>query len=157
MTTDRNAMSEAKRELITFLVGDQDFCMDIRLVREIRGWTSVTPLPHSPADVLGVMNLRGAVVPIVDLSARLGLGFCRAAERNVIIIVTIGERTIGLLVTAVSDILGVLADDVQPVPEVGSAEASAFVEGILASSNRTLRILSIDVLGTNLPDESEVV
>ena len=92
-------------ELISFRIGAQEFCVDIMAVREIRGWTPATPLPQAPSYVRGVINLRGAVLPIVDLSARLGLGDTEPSVRNVIIVVRIGTRLVGLLVDAVSEIL----------------------------------------------------
>ncbi|MCQ3971320.1 chemotaxis protein CheW, partial [Klebsiella pneumoniae] len=80
-----NAMTDP-RELIAFRIGDQEFCVDIRSVREIRGWAPATPLPQSPAYVRGVLNLRGAVLPIIDLSSRLGLGTAEPSARHVIIV-----------------------------------------------------------------------
>ena len=82
MSNDKSAVSQRKDEFLTFYVGSQEFCIDIMLVREIRSWTSVTTLPHAPVDVLGVMNLRGIIVPIVDLSARLGFGPCERRART---------------------------------------------------------------------------
>src|SRR4051794_27772643 len=110
--------SEQRFELISFRVGSQEFCVDIMDVREIRGWTLATPLPHSPDFVRGVINLRGAVLPIVDLSARLGLGITETTARSVIIVTRMGERTVGLLVDAVSDILTATQDVIQPTPDV---------------------------------------
>ena len=92
-------------ELISFRIGEQEFCLDIMAVREIRGGAATTPLPHSPDFVLGVINLRGAVLPIIDLKARLGLGKGETTERSVVIVVRIGSRLVGLLVDAVSEIL----------------------------------------------------
>lgn len=156
MNNDDVIVESGKYELITFSIGDQDFCMDIMLIREIRGWTNVTILPHSPADVLGVMNLRGAVVPIVDLSARLGLGPCKPEARNVIIIAMMGHQTVGFLVTAVSDIVGASPNEIQPMPQVGGMEPSDFVKGIIASKNRTLRVLNINSLSAAMIIETEL-
>jgi len=153
MKTETSPEKGSKRELITFSIGQQDFCMDIMLVREIRGWTKVTMLPHSPADVLGVMNLRGAVVPIVDLSARLGLGPCKPSKRDVIIIAHIGNQTVGFLVTAVSDIVGISPDEIQPMPKVGGLDENSFVQGIIASGDRTLRVLDINELAAAMAAE----
>ncbi|MET0183546.1 MAG: chemotaxis protein CheW, partial [Caulobacterales bacterium] len=105
-------------ELISFRIDSQEFCVDIMDVREIRGWTAATPLPRSPDFIRGVINLRGAVLPIVDLSARLGLGATEPSERSVIIVVRIGARLVGLLVDAVSDILQTSRSAVQPAPDV---------------------------------------
>ena len=83
----------------------QEFCIDIMSVREIRGWTPATALPHAPAYVRGVINLRGSVLPIVDLAERLGFPPTDASARQVIIVVQVGAQIVGLLVDAVSDIL----------------------------------------------------
>ena len=99
-------------------------------IREIRGWTETTPLPHAPDYVRGVINLRGVVLPVVDLKARLGLGLTDANPKDVIVVVQAGERTIGLLVDAVSDILTVTAGEIQPTPELAREADAAFIEGI---------------------------
>ena len=91
----------ARRELIAFRIADQEFCVDIMQVREIRGWTPATPLPRTPSFMKGVINLRGAVLPIVDLGARLGLATSEPSARHVIMVVNVGGRTLGLLVEAV--------------------------------------------------------
>ena len=138
-----------RRELISFRIGTQEFCVDIMAVREIRGWTSATPIPHSPNYVRGVINLRGAVLPIVDLAARLGFGVPEPSARSVIIVAHIGNRTVGLLVDAVSDILTVSDDLVQPTPDVTCDTVKAFVKGILAVDDRLISLVSLDRV---LPD-----
>jgi purine-binding chemotaxis protein CheW len=110
-----------RRELISFRIGEQEFCVDIMAVREIRGWTPATPLPQSPSFINGVINLRGAVLPIMDLAARLGFATSVTSARSVIIVVKVGERMIGLLVDAVSDILMITDDMVQVAPDVACA------------------------------------
>src|ERR1039458_2670081 len=133
-----------RRELISFRIGAQEFCVDIMAVREIRGWTSATPIPHSPNYVRGVINLRGAVLPIVDLAARLGFGVTEQTARSVIIVAHIGGRTVGLLVDAVSDILTVSDDVIQPTPDVTCDTVKAFVKGILAVDDRLISLVSLD-------------
>ncbi|PZX11354.1 purine-binding chemotaxis protein CheW [Palleronia aestuarii] len=150
MSTDEVVPPSKKREFLNFYVGGQEFCMDIMPVREICSWTNVTTLPHAPVDVLGVMNLRGAIVPIVDLSARLGLGPCERHERNVIIIAMVSGQVVGLLVTAVSDIVEVGSDEIQPMPRISCAEASDFIAGIISSREHTLRVLSTDALAASM-------
>jgi purine-binding chemotaxis protein CheW len=132
------------RELIAFRVAAQEFCVDIMSVREIRGWTPVTPLPRSPSFVRGVVNLRGAVLPIVDLAARLGFAATEPTARHVIIVTKIGHQVIGLLVDAVSDILTVTDDVLQPTPEVASEMAKAFVRGVLAVDQRMISLIALD-------------
>lgn len=131
-------------ELISFRVDDQEFCLDIMAVREIRGWTHATPLPHSPSYVRGVINLRGAVLPIIDLKARLGLGESEATARSVIIVVQIRAQLIGLLVDAVSEILATSLSSVQPTPNVSSETVAQFVRGILALDGRMVSWIALD-------------
>jgi purine-binding chemotaxis protein CheW len=134
----------AGRELISFRIGAQEFCVDIMSVREIRGWAPATPLPRAPGYVRGVINLRGAVLPIVDLSARLGLGASDPSARHVIIVTQIGARLVGLLVDAVSDILTVTDALVQPTPDVASDMARTFVQGLLALDGRMISWIDLD-------------
>ena len=133
-----------RRELISFRIGEQEFCVDIMSVREIRGWTAATPLPRTPDFVRGVINLRGAVLPIIDLSARLGLGFTEPEARHVIIVCRINNQMVGLLVDAVSDILTVTDDLIQPTPDVGCDQVRTFVKGIMAIDGRMISLISLD-------------
>ena len=130
-------------ELVAFRVAEQDFCIDIMSVREIRGWTDTTVLPHAQDYVKGVINLRGAVVPVIDLSARLGLGRLDPGPRHVIIITMIGQRLVGLLADVVSDILSVPEDTVQPVPDIASESARAFVSGVITTGERMIRQIDL--------------
>lgn len=132
------------RELISFRIGAQEFCVDIMAVREIRGWTVATALPKSPSFVRGVINLRGAVLPIVDLAARLGFDATQATDRHVIIVAQIGGQTVGLLVDAVSDILSITDDVIQPTPDVASEVAKTFVRGLLAVDGRMISLVGLD-------------
>ena len=140
-------MSDAashRRELIAFRIGQQEYCVDIMSVREIRGWTPATALPQSPTYIRGVINLRGAVLPIVDLSGRLGLGMAEPSARHVIIVAHIGTRLVGLLVDAVSDILDATDEEIQPTPDVGCETVKVFVRGILAVDGRMISVISLD-------------
>jgi purine-binding chemotaxis protein CheW len=140
-------------ELMAFRIGAQEFCVDIVSVREIRGWTPVTALPHSPIFVRGVINLRGVVLPIVDLAARLGLASVEPTSRHVIIVAQIGQQIVGLLVDAVSEILTVTDDIIQPTPDVASEMAKTFVRGVLAINERMISLIALDeVLPKTLRD-----
>lgn len=131
-------------ELIAFSIGEQEFCVDIMGVREIRGWTNTTPLPQSPNYVRGVINLRGAVLPVVDLGARLGMRPAEPTARSVIIVVRVHNQTMGLLVDAVEDILTVTEDMLQPTPDVSCEAVSKFVTGIIAYEGRMISLISLD-------------
>ena len=123
------------REFIAFCIGEQEFCVDIMSVREIRGWSPATPLPQTPDYMRGVINLRGAVLPIMDLAQRLGLQSNEPSERSVIIVVRMGERTIGLLVDAVSDILSVTQEMIQATP---GNKVKSFVRGLITVEGRMI-------------------
>jgi purine-binding chemotaxis protein CheW len=131
------------QELISFRIGTQEFCVDIMDVREIRGWTPATAIPDSPPFVRGVINLRGAVLPIMDLGARLGLGAADPTARHVIIVAQVQNQIVGLLVDAVSDILTITEDQIQPTPDVGSDFARSSVRGLLAIDGRMVSFLSL--------------
>ena len=141
---DAAAASAMERELIAFRVDAQEFCVDVRSVREIRGWTPATALPHTPGYVRGVINLRGAVLPIVDLAARLGFGAAEPSARHVIIVAQVNGQVIGLLVEAVSDILTIGEGSIQPPPEVASGRVRTFVQGLLAIEGRMVSLISLD-------------
>jgi purine-binding chemotaxis protein CheW len=132
------------RELITFRVGDQFFCVDIMAVREIRGWTPATPLPQSPVYVCGVINLRGTVLPIVDIASRLGLPPAEPTARHVIVVVWIEGRLVGLLVDAVCDIITVGEEALQPTPDVACEAVHDFVKGLLTVDDRLISLIGLD-------------
>lgn len=132
------------RELMAFRIGAQEFCVDIMAVREIRGFAPATPLPQSPGFVRGVINLRGAVLPIIDLSARLGFPPTEPTARHVIMVVHVGQQTVGLLVDAVSDILTVSSEMMQPTPDVASEMTKNFVRGVLAIDGRMISLIALD-------------
>ena len=147
----RNTMLsfDHRQELIAFRIGSQEFCVDIQSVREIRGWTPATPLPHAQKHMRGVINLRGSVLPIIDLSAQLGFGFTNPEARHVIIVVRNGDQEAGLLVDAVCDILSVTDDMLQPTPGVASDAVRSFIRGILAVDGRMIGLIGLERI---LPD-----
>ncbi|MBB4104551.1 purine-binding chemotaxis protein CheW [Rhizobium borbori] len=128
--------------------------MNIMSVREIRGWTPATAMPHSPAYVLGVINLRGAVLPIIDLSARLGMKPAEPSARHVIIVAQFKNQVAGLLVDAVSDILTVTDENIQPVPEVSSDLERQYARGIFAIDKRMICMIELDALFPDMESEA---
>lgn len=131
-------------EFVAFRLGDQDFCVDIMSVREIRGWSPATPIPHAPKFVRGVVNLRGAVLPIIDLAQRFGFPVQDPTDRHVIVVVQVGKQLTGLLVDAVSDILSADEHLIQPTPEVASSLARNFVRGVMALDGRMINIVTLE-------------
>jgi purine-binding chemotaxis protein CheW len=157
MNEKNTTTNEERRQFITFISGQQEFGANIMTIREIRGWTETTPLPHAPDFVRGVINLRGVVLPVVDLKARLGRGLTDANQKHVIIVVKSSERTIGLLVDAVSDIMTVTTSEIQPTPDLARDANSSFVDGIAVLDQRMVTLLSMEKLTASLVGENMTV
>ncbi|WP_294290761.1 chemotaxis protein CheW [uncultured Sphingomonas sp.] len=134
------------RQLITFELGDQALGVDIMAIREIRAWSPATPLPNVPSYVRGVVNLRGVVLPVLDLRARLGWGTTEPTARHVIVVVRIGEQLQGIIVDAVNDIVSVPAEQMQPLPDTGDAESARFLDGVATIDDRMILVLALDRL-----------
>jgi purine-binding chemotaxis protein CheW len=139
-----------KRELISFRTGGQEFCLDVQNVREIRGWTPATPVPHAPEFVCGVINLRGTVMPVLDLGARFGFGATDPDARHVIIVAQIEGRPVGLLVDAVCETLTISPDEMQPSPEVAGEESRRVFKGVLPIGERMVTLVDPAHLATSL-------
>ena len=134
------------REIITFEVEGQIFGIDIMAIREIRAWTPVTRLPRVPHYVAGVVNLRGTVLPVVDLAARLGWNATEASARHAIIVSQIAGQARGFIVDSVSDIVTIAGDAIQPPPANADAGVVQFLEGLVAVEDRMVMVLNLDAL-----------
>ena len=141
-------------ELLTFRVAEQEYSLDIMSVREIRGWTRTTPMPHAPDYMRGVINLRGTVLPVMDLARRLNLPTSETTDRNVIIVVKINGTLTGLLVDAVSDIVAMTEDDLQPPPELSSDPQMAVVRSLTVIDDRMIRVLDLSAIVPETTDEA---
>lgn len=130
-------------ELLTFKLADQEYSLDIMSVREIRGWTRTTPLPHAPSYMKGVINLRGTVLPVMDLALRMGLKPRAHNDRNVIIVVNHADTMTGLLVDAVSDIVALKSEDLQTPPDMQSGGAQGVVSSLTLIEERMIRVLNL--------------
>lgn len=143
-TAQHNDEDPTIREYVAFRLAEQDFCIDISAVREIRGWSPTTPMPRTPEYISGLINLRGTVIPILDLSLRFGFAQTETTPRHVIIVVQIQDQSVGLLVDGVSDILTVPASSLQPTPDVGSDPSRQFVSNVIASEDgRMIRLVDL--------------
>lgn len=146
---------QQQQELISFYIADQHFCIDIMTVREIRSWTSATPLPHAPAMSRGVVNLRGAILPIADLGVLLGLSAATVTtKQNVIIVVESGGQVVGLLVDGVSDILTVGMEMIQEAPSIAAGSGNTKVAGIVEIEGRLVTLLAVGSLVSELITEA---
>lgn len=151
-----NEQEQEAAQFITFSIGDEEFGVDIVKVQEIKGWTETTKLPSAPSYTLGVLNLRGIIVPIHDLRSRFGLGKTKPSANHVIVIVMINDRILGILVDAVSDILTVGAAKIRPVPEMGGHIDQRFLSGLVTVDSRMVALLELKLLFEldTLPDEA---
>lgn len=140
-------------EYLSFGLGENEYSVDIMSVREIRGWTRTTSLPHSPEYVRGVINLRGSVLPVIDLAVRLGLPATDPEDRNVIIVVDADGRSMGLRVDAVSDILTLTEDQLHPPPDVATSPGTRFVQALTILDDKMVRILDLSLV---MPSSSEI-
>jgi purine-binding chemotaxis protein CheW len=132
-------------ELISFEIGGQEFCIDISVVREIRGWTAVTTMPQTPDYIRGVINLRGTVMPVLDLRNRLGLGRTEPSSRHVIVVVQVDSRMVGLLVDAVQETFMVDGALLQAPPAMDTV-GDLFVDAIIPLEGRMLSRLVVGAL-----------
>lgn len=137
-------------QYLTFGLAGEQYGIDILKVQEIKGWTPVTRIPNVPAFVRGVINLRGAIVPIIDLRNRFGLDTIAYSSTTVVILAMVkesaGDRTIGLVVDGVSDVLGVRADEIQPPPDFGPAAQTEFIDGLVTVDTGMVMLLDVDRL-----------
>src|SRR5438105_13877699 len=104
-------------QYLTFALGDEEYGVEILKVQEIRGYAPITPIPNTPPHIKGVMNLRGAIIPVVDLRRKLAMPATECSPFTVIIVVTVGTRVMGVIVDAVSDVLDIPPMDIQPTPD----------------------------------------
>lgn len=141
-----NTGTDGMLELISFAIGGQEYCIDVRSVREIRGWTPATPIPQTPDYILGVINLRGAVMPVLDLRCRLGLGRTEPSTRHVIVVIQQGARMAGILVDGVQETFQLSASLLQAPPVMGNEAEAPFVDAIIPLEGRMLSRLVIEAL-----------
>lgn len=145
--TDVDMVTSAEEQYVTFTVGTEEYGVNILSVREIRGWTPESRLPNLPPYVRGVINLRGIIIPIFDLRARFGGGATEVTKRHVVVVIQVGERTRGILVDAISDILTIRRDDIKPPPDVEAGMIDAeYLSGLYTADSRMVTLLSVERL-----------
>ncbi len=130
------------RRIVTFRVGERTFGIDVGMVREIKGWQATTPLPHAAPHVRGVLNLRGVILAVYDLRTSIGLGVTEATANHVIVVVNMGDKTAGLLVDSVSDIIDVQTSAVRDTPDV-ERDDYGLIEGLVLLDNDIVALLDI--------------
>ena len=130
-------------EFISFSIGEEQYGVDIMAVREIKGWTEITHLPKQPEYVRGVLNLRGVMVPIIDLRCRFGQGKTEATALHIVIVVQVETRLIGLLADRVLDILAFEATQVQPVPQIARSSRIDFLSGLVTIDGTMIALVDL--------------
>jgi purine-binding chemotaxis protein CheW len=147
--TDR----DGARKVLTFSLGGEVYGIDILRVKEIRGWSPVTRIPQTPPAMLGVLNLRGLIVPIVDLRVRFALKAAEFTPLTVIIVLSLrnekGQREYGIVVDNVNDVVDIAADSVKPAPELGGGQTGEYIEGITSHDDQMLILLNAESLAAN--------
>ena len=139
-------------QYLTFIMAGEEYGVDILCVQEIRGWESATPLPNAPAHIKGVINLRGTIVPIVDLRQCFGLDSIDYTALTVVIVLKVntedGSRIVGIVVDAVSDVYGLADSDMRTAPDLGNSVDTEFIKGLVNVDNKMVILLDIDKLLT---------
>ena len=138
-------------QYLTFMLADEEYGVDILRVQEIKGWSGVTPMPNMPDYILGVINLRGTVVPIIDLRKHFELESVPFDKTTVVIVVRVrdeeeGERTMGIVVDAVSEVHNIAKADLKPAPDFGGACNTEAINGLVTRDDKMLIMLDIDHL-----------
>ncbi|MDE2404603.1 MAG: chemotaxis protein CheW [Sphingomonadales bacterium] len=135
------------RQLITFEIEHQLFGIDIAAIREIRVWQAVTRIPGVPPHVIGVANLRGTIIPVLDIALRFGWAATETSERHAIIVVEVAEQLYGLVAESVSDLVEIDGASLQPPPALQDAAMAAFLEGIApGAGERLIMVLRLEQL-----------
>jgi purine-binding chemotaxis protein CheW len=140
----RTATREATREVLVFVLGNEEYGVDILKVQEIRGYEKVTPIPASPPYLKGVVNLRGIIVPVIDLRVKFGMADPRYDSFTVVIVLRIGAQTVGIVVDGVSDVVRLAPSDVKAAPQLGSVVDASFLAGLATHDARMILLMDIE-------------
>ena len=158
--SQKQTESGAGRELLTFTLGSEEYGIDILKVQEIRGYDAVTTIANAPEFIKGVTNLRGIIVPIVDMRIKFNLGSVTYDETTVVIILNIANRVVGMVVDGVSDVTRLKPEEIRPAPEFGSSLDVRYLQGLGTVDGRMIILLDIDKLMSSrdmeLIEEAEI-
>ena len=137
-------------QYLTFIMNDEEYGVDILCVQEIRGWDNATPLPNAPAHIKGVINLRGTIVPIIDLRQCFGMGAIDYTAITVVIVLKIntesGSRTVGIVVDAVSDVYSLSASEMKAPPDLGESVDTSYIKGLVTVNGKMVILLRLEKL-----------
>ena len=157
MTTDVQSTNSRVEQFLTFQLADEEYGVEILKVQEIRGWEAVRIIPNTPAFVKGVLNLRGSVVPIIDLRERFSLEHCDYSPKTVVIVLCVehgaSQFVMGIVADAVSDVLDINLEDIKKAPNFGSKIDTRYMRGMHVYKKKMIMLLDVDKLLN--PDEVE--
>ena len=139
-------IANGSREYLTFTLGDEEYGLDILKVQEIRGYDAVTKIANSPDFIKGVINMRGIIVPIIDLRLKFNLGQVEYNQFTVVIILNIAGRVVGVVVDGVSDVIALGHDQIRPAPEFGALLDTAYIDGLTTLDERMVIMVDIEKL-----------
>ena len=138
------ATREATREVLVFILGSEEYGVDILKVQEIRGYDKVNAIPGAPAYLKGVMNLRGAIVPVIDLRIKFALPEARYDDFTVVVILRVAGRVIGVVVDGVSDVVQLLPSEIRPAPHLGAIVDQSYLAGVASRGERMVMLMDIE-------------
>lgn len=133
-------------QYLTFRLGDEEYGLEILKVQEIRAVSPITPVPNTPPSVKGVMNLRGTIIPVLDLRTRLGMTEIAHSRFTVIIVVLMGTRSVGLVVDSVCDVLAIAKADIEPAATFAGGQEVSFVAGLAHAAERLVVLLDLEAI-----------
>jgi len=146
LETERQNISSADvNQYLTFSLGNEEYGVDILKVQEIKGYTTTTRVPNAPRDVVGVLNLRGTIVPIVDLRYKFGLDSIEYNQFTAVVVMVVQNRVMGMIVDSVSEVMSISASSVQPPPDFGGI-SSNLIQGIAKVGEKLITLLDIDAV-----------
>ncbi|MCM2317728.1 Chemotaxis protein CheW [compost metagenome] len=147
--SDSTALEAQTREFLVFSLGDEEYAIDILKAQEIRGYENVTRIASAPPFIKGVTNLRGVIVPIVDLRIKFNLDRVEYDGQTVVIVVNVSGRVVGVVVDGVSDVLSLTPEQIKPAPEFGLSLSSDYLSGLASLEDRMLVLVDIDRMLTS--------
>ena len=146
MQTSKEQSENSSRELLTFTLGKEEYGIDILKVQEIRGYETVTTVANAPEFIKGVINLRGIIVPIVDMRIKFNLGNVTYNESTVVIILNVANRVVGMVVDGVSDVTALKPGEIKPAPEFGTDMDTQYIQGLGTVDERMIILVDIEKL-----------
>jgi len=148
-TTTKIGQPQSGQEFLTFRLGGEEYGIDILKVQEIRGYDSVTRIANAPDFIKGVINLRGTIVPIVDMRIKFNVGEATYNQFTVVIVLNVGSRVVGMVVDSVSDVVALTPEQIRPAPEFHASMNTEYLTGLGALDGRMLILVEIEKLMTS--------